>query len=81
MLSRIGEPDRAASQPLRRRIDQHLPRFRGRLHPGGGVHRVSGHHALTDRAQRDGDLAGDHPGASCQPRYASLHAELGHYGD
>jgi hypothetical protein len=49
-LARVGEPDRAARQPLRRRIGQHLPRPGRGLHPRRGVHRVPGYHALIDRA-------------------------------
>jgi hypothetical protein len=68
MLPGVGEPYRAARQPLRRPVGQHLPRVGGRLYPGRGVHRVPGHHPLTGCTQRDGDLAGHHPGPRRQAR-------------
>jgi catechol 2,3-dioxygenase-like lactoylglutathione lyase family enzyme len=40
LLPGVGEPDRAARQPLRRPVRQHLPRLSRRLHPRRGVHRI-----------------------------------------
>ena len=80
VLPGIGEPDRAARQPLRRPIDQHLPRLGRRLHPGGGVHRIPGHHPLTGRAQRDRHLTGHHPRPRRQTRHPRLRPQLAHRG-
>ena len=77
VLPGVGEPDRAGRQPLRRRVDQDLTRLRGRLDPGRGVHRVPGHHPLTDRAQRDRDLAGHHARPRRQPGHPRLGTQLG----
>ena len=51
---------------------------RGRLDPRGGVDRVAGHHALADRAERHGDLAGDDPAAGLQPGQPSCSPMRGH---
>ena len=42
------------------------------LHPGGGVDRVTGHHALADRSQRHRDL----PGGDADPHRQSLDARF-----
>ena len=78
VLPRIGEPDRAGSQSLRRHVGQYMPGFGGRLHPGRGVHRIPGHHPLTSRTQRDRDLAGHHPRPRRQARYPRLGPQIGH---
>ena len=78
VLPGIGEPDRAARQPLRRPVDQHRARLGRRLHPGRGVHRISRHHPLTDGAQVHRHLAGHHPRPHRQARHPRLGAQLGH---
>ena len=78
VLSGMGETDRAVRQPLRRRVDQHRAGFGRRLHPGRGIHCIPCHHALADRAQRDRDLPGYHPGPRRQTRHASLRSQVGH---
>ena len=75
VLAGAGEPDGAAGQPLRGLVRQHLPRAGRGLHPGRGVHRVPGHHALADRAQVDRHLAGYHARAGGQARQAGLGPE------
>ena len=77
MLPGIGEPDRAARQPLRRPISQHPTRVGRRLHPRRGVHPVPGDHPLPRRAQRDRHLAGHHPRPRRQPSQSRLRAQLG----
>ncbi len=71
--------DRASSKAIEPRatppgalVDEHASGISGCLHPGGGVHRVTGHHALADRADRHRDLAGDDTGA----RRKTVHPDL-----
>ena len=45
-----------------------VPGSAARLDARGGVDEVTGDHALTLGAERDGRLAGEHPGASAQAR-------------
>ena len=72
----LGESDPAARQPMRGPVREHLPRLRGRLDPGRGVHRVPGHHPLPHRAQGHRHLAGDHARPGSQPRHADDGAQL-----
>ena len=60
--------------------DQHRARLGRRLHPGRGIHRIPGHHPLTDRAQGHRHLAGHHPRPRRQPRHPRLRSQLGHRG-
>ena len=71
-----GEADPVGGQPLGGRIDQHLARLGHGLHSRRGVHRVTGHHALADRAQRHRHLAGHHPGPGRQAGHTGLGAEF-----
>ena len=81
MLSGIGEPDRAARQSLGHPVGQHSPRLGRRLHPRGGIHCITGYHPLTDSPQRDGHLAGHHPGPGCKSRHSRLASQFGHRSD
>ena len=78
VISRVREADPAAGQPLRRFVREHLPMFRRRLHPGGGVHRVPSDHALADRPKGHRYLPGDDSGPGGQAWYVYLGAQLAH---
>ena len=80
VLTGIGKGDRAAGQPLGRHVDQHRARPGGGLHPRRGVHRVAGHHPLTDRAQVHRHLAGHHSGPGGQAGQPRLGAQFGDRG-
>ncbi len=81
MLARGGEGDRSAGQPPGGRVHQHRAALRGGLHPGGGVHRIPGHHPLAHRPQGDRDLTGHHP-APCRKRPdPCVRSELGNRRD
>ena len=68
MLPGVLECDRRRTQPPRRLVHEHSARLGDRLHPGGGVHRVPGDHALRRGPHRHRDLTGDHPDPHRQPR-------------
>ena len=80
VAARVGERDPAAREALRRPVHEHLPRFRRRLHPGRGVHRVPGDHPLADCANGHRDLTGDDPGPGSQAVHAGLLPQLAHRG-
>ena len=76
VLTRAGEGDRAARQPQRRVVGQHLARLRCRLHPRRGVDRVAGDHALADGVEVHRDLSRHDAGSRRQPGRADLGAQL-----
>jgi hypothetical protein len=76
MLAGVGERDRATRHPPGAVVNQNRSRLSGRLHAGGGVHRVARHHAFADRPDGDRDLASHDAGARGQPRGADLRPQL-----
>ena len=67
--------DRCRGQRPGRLVDPDLTGLGRRLHPGRGVHRVTGHHALARRAEGHGDLAGDDADAHRQAGGADVLAQ------
>ncbi len=77
VAAHVDVRDRRCREQPGRLVDPHLTGCRDTLHPGRGVHRVTGDHALLLRADRHRDLARDDADAHRQPGDSQLLAERG----